>query len=137
MFKFSFRIQLILIFITVAAVVAIAVIFVNKQTRQTKISQKKANVARDYGIQIVFMEKLIPQEIVIDSLQNFSGKIVDENGEYGGDYEVLIKKDTISIDSIALIIESRGTFGNVTTAPQKEKILLICPDSVNWEPQKR
>ncbi|MCL1945626.1 MAG: hypothetical protein FWF51_00535 [Chitinivibrionia bacterium] len=137
MFKFSFKAQLVLIFITVAAVVTVAVIFVNKQTEQTRMSQKRANVARDFGIQVVFMEKLVPPEIIIDSLKDFSGTVVDENGEHGGNYEVLIKKDTISADSIALTIISRGIFGNVTTGTHTEKILLISPDSVNWEPQKR
>lgn len=126
--KLSFKFLLAIIVITIIVVVVTAVCFVKKADSQTQFAQTKALQTADYGFQIITENAMSSETgaFVIDSLKNISGKTDD-----GGEFSVSIVKDTISIDSIELKIESRGTFGNESRL-QSKRILLISPDSVTW-----
>lgn len=128
MLKLSFKVQLSLIAITIAAVVAIVIHFVNDAAKQTQIALTKAMQTSDYGFQTV-SEKAMSTEtfsFMIDSLKDISGTTPE-----GGNYSVFVIKDTISTDSIEVKIESRGEFGKEVHY-QSKRILLVSPDSVNW-----
>ncbi|MDR0304869.1 MAG: hypothetical protein LBH98_08930 [Chitinispirillales bacterium] len=128
MLKLSFKIQLSLIAVTVAVIVAIVVYLVNSINKQVQFMQTKALQTADYGFQAVTESAMPPEtfSFTIDSLKNTSGTTPD-----GGKYSVSVTKDTISLDSIEVKIESCGSFGKEVHY-QSKRLLLVSPDSVNW-----
>jgi len=140
MIKLSFRLQVIMAFITVVTVTVVTVIAVRTTAGDARYFGMRARQNSDWGIGKFYQniaEKAMDMNtgaIIIDSLDNFlhfSGE-----AETGGTFMLEVRKDTIAPDSIILNIESRGTFGNVTDF-QSRRIYLISPDSVNWFPEAR
>ncbi|MCL2844920.1 MAG: hypothetical protein FWE23_05655 [Chitinivibrionia bacterium] len=140
MVKLSFKIQLLMVFITVAVVVAITITVVRQSASDARDFDLRARQSSDLGIER-FYEKIAEKAmdfetgaIILDSIGNFlqfSGQT-----EEGRSFSVNVIKNKITADSIRIRIESRGTFGN-TTDFQVREIFLFSPDTVNWFPETR
>ena len=130
MLKLSFKIQLAIIIITLVGVVFVAVHFIREANQQTQFAQRRAQQAADLGFQAITESAVHLSEdgvvFLLNSLKNISGETED-----GGKYSVVVSKDTISIDSIEIKIESRGSFGDEIHS-QSRRMLFVSPDSVNW-----
>jgi len=128
MIKMSFKIQMSILIITIIAVISVIVYFVNKTNQHTQFAQTKALQSADFGFQAITERAIFPETGMfdIDLLQNISGKTED-----GGEYFVSVIKDTISVDSIEVKIESRGVFENEVRT-RSNRILLVSQDLINW-----
>jgi len=144
MIKLSFKVQVFMIVITVAIVVAMTIIVVGKNIADARYSHRMAHQNSDLGTQ-KFLENIneramdIDEEtgipmIIIDSVNNFLQ--FSEQTETDGGFSVNATKDTITADTIRIRIESRGHFDKATVS-QTTDIFLFSPDAVNWFPEIR
>lgn len=132
MLKLSFKFHLSVILLTVVAVVFVTIHFVKKTVKEndkhTLFAQTKAFQTADFGFQIITEKAMSPETgaFMIDSLRDIYGSTGD-----GGEYSVSVIKDTISVDSIEIKIDSRGIFANEEHS-QSKRILLVSSDLINW-----
>lgn len=125
--KYSFKMQVILIVLSTLMLIGGIILFMDYTKKRARYAQLRAQRMSDYGLQVVMggaMSSMgdIHPDLLVDTCSVIQGE---------GTYQVSVKKDTISVDTIQVEIRSEG-MSEKAVGVQIRKVLLGRADSMKW-----